>query len=255
MRLRKMLVTLGVLVIVPASLTAQTDPIAHLKAVLPPAVATQVIPIVQDAIAKGLPGNAVANVALQGVAMGRSGGQVRAAVESMVATLRAAHDALAAGGRAPTSQETQAGAIAMKEGVDGSTVSALAKAAPSGRSLAVPLAVIGALVSRGLPADNALEAVEQRLQAHSSDQQLAQLPDAAGQMLSRGMKPSEVGTALGSARSGMTVPASGVSVPAGAGPPAGVPANGGVSGRRPTSLPAAAGSHPHGGGGGHGGGL
>lgn len=251
MKLLKTLITVSVLIIVPTSLVAQTDPIEHLKSVLPPDVAAKVIPIVQNAMDQGLPGNAVANVALQGVAMGRSGAQVRAAAEAMVATLRAAHDALTAGGRTPTSEETQAGAIAMKEGVDGSTVSALASSAPSGRSLAVPLAVLGALVNRGIPADNALQAVQRRLQAHSSDQQLAQLPDAAGQMLAQGMKPSEIGTALASSRAGMTVPASGVSVPAG-GSPKGVTTNGGVPGKRPgkTTPPAAAGSHPHGGGGG-----
>lgn len=233
MKVLERLIALGTAVLIPTSLLAQTDPVEHLRSALPTAVAAQVIPIVQDAMAHDLPGNAVANVALQGVAMGRSGIEVRAAAESMVADLRAAHDALAEGGRAPTPEDTQAGAIAIRQGVDGSTVSALASSAPPGRSLAVPLAVIGALVNRGLPASAALQAVEQRLRNHGSDQQLAGLPEGAGRMLSRGMKPAEVGTALAGVRAGFTVPANGAAAPAG-GPPSGVPANGGVAGKRPT---------------------
>jgi hypothetical protein len=248
MRLLKMLITAGALAFIPASVMGQADPVQHLQAVLPADVAAQVIPIVQDAISHGLPGEAVANVALQGVAMGRGGSEVRAAAESMVADLRAAHDAIAAGGRDPTSQETQAGAMAMQQGVDGSTVSALASSAPHDRSLTVPLAVLGELVSRGLPSDNALQAVQERLQTKSSDQALAGLPDAAGQMLGEGMKPTEIGTALGTARAGFTVPASGVSVPAG-GVPTGVSANGGVAGKRPVTPPAG-GRGGRGGGGG-----
>jgi hypothetical protein len=249
MKLLKMLIAAGAVAFIPASLLGQADPVQHLQAVLPADVAAQVIPIVQNAIAHGLPGEAVASVALQGVALGRSGTEVRAAAESMVADLQAAHDAIAAGGRNPTSQETQAGAMAMQQGVDGSTISALASSTPAGRSLTVPLAVLGELVSRGLPADNALQAVQQRLQSRSSDQTLAGLPDAAGQMLGQGMKPSEIGTALGSARAGFTVPASGVSVPAAGGVPTGVPANGGVAGKRPVTPPAG-GRGGRGGGGG-----
>lgn len=237
MKLLKMLIAAGAVAFIPASLLGQADPVQHLQAVLPADVAAQVIPIVQAAIAHGLPGDAVASVALQGVALGRSGTEVRAAAESMVAELRAAHDAIAAGGRNPTSQETEAAAAAMQQGVEGSTISALASSTPAGRSLTVPLAVLGELVSRGLPADDALQAVQQRLQAKTSDQTLAGLPDAAGQMLGQGMKPSEIGTALGSARAGFTVPASGVSVPAG-GAPTGVSANGGVPGKRPVTPPA-----------------
>ncbi len=190
----------------------------------------------------------MADVALQGVAMGRSGPEVRAAAEAMVANLRSAHDAIAAGGRTPTPDETQAGAIAMRQGVDGSTVSQLASSAPSGRSLAVPLAVVGALVDRGLPADAALQAVQQRLQTRASDTELAGLPDAARQMLSQGMKPDEVGTALASTRAGFTVPANGASAAAG-NRPSTVPANGGVAGKRPAN-PGSQGGRGGGGGGG-----
>jgi len=232
MKLLERLILLGAVTLIPTSLLAQRDPIEHLRSALPADVAAQVIPILQDAMAHDLPASAVANVALQGVAMGRGAAEVHAAAQSMVTDLRAAHDAISEGGRSPTQEETQAGAIAMRQGVDRSTLSALASSAPSGRSLTVPLAVIGALVSRGLPAGEVLHAVEQRLQGHSSDQQLAELPEGAGRMLSQGMKPAEVGTALAGMRAGFTVPASGGAVPPG-GPPSGVPANGGVAGKRP----------------------
>lgn len=247
MKLLKMLIMMGAAALIPTSLLAQqTDPIARLQSVLPADVAARVIPIVQGAMSHDLPGDAVANVALQGVAMGRSGDEVRAAAEAMVSELRAAHDALSEGGRVPSPDETKAGALAMRQGIDGATVSALAESVPSGRSLAVPLAVMGALVDRGLPSTDALQAVQERLQNRSSDQQIADLPAGAGQMLAQGMKPAEVGTALASTRAGFTVPASGVSVPAG-GAPSGVTANGGVAGKRPKNV--GPGSHGKSGGG------
>jgi len=92
-----------------------------------------------------------------------------------------------------------------------------ASLAPSGRSLAVPLAVIGALVNRGLASDGALQAVLDRLTARASDADLVEMPGEAGRLLAAGYKPSDVGRALSAA-----------------GRPSGVPANGGRPGARPT---------------------
>jgi len=205
------------LALLPALVAAQQSPTDRLRAVLPPDVADQVIATVTDATSRGLPGRAIAERALEGIAKGRSGAEVRSAALALAADLAAAHDALVQAGRTPDASEIESGATAMELGVDGATVSALASAAPSGRSLAVPLAVIGALVNRGLPSDDAVQAVLDRLttRAASSDADLVEMPGEAGLLIARGYRPSDVGRALSAGR------------------PAGVPANPGRPGDRP----------------------
>ncbi len=204
------------LALLPAWLAAQQSAVDRLRAVLPADVADQVIAIVTDATDKGLPGQAIADRALEGIAKGRSGTEVRAAAQALAADLAGAHDALARAGRTPDASEIESGANAMELGVDGSTVSALASSAPSGRSLAVPLAVIGALVNRGLPSDGALQAVLDRLKGRAArDADLVEMPGEAGLLIARGYKPSDVGRALSVSR------------------PAGLPANSGREGTRP----------------------
>ena len=106
----------------------------------------------------------------------------------------------------------------MRKGVDGKAVSELAKSAPSGRSLAVPLAVIGSLVDRGLPSDSALLRVQAKLQAKASDREIEELPGSVAQA----HKPATTGQDLAATKR-----------PATAGAPTTTP--------RPTSVPANAG--------------
>lgn len=213
MRTLKLLAALALL---PALLSAQQSPIDHLRAFLPADVADEIVAIVADATSRGLPGRAIADRALEGIAKGRSGAEVSAAAQALAADLAAAHDALVRGGRTPDASEIESGATAMELGVDGATVSALASSASSGRSLAVPLAVIGALVNRDLPSDEALQAVLDRLNARASNADLVEMPGEAGLLIARGYKPSDLGRALGAGR------------------PAGLPANGGWPGAQPT---------------------
>ena len=65
MRTLKLLAGLALL---PALLTAQQSPIDRLRAVLPADVADKVIAIVTDATSRGLPGQAIADRALEAIA-------------------------------------------------------------------------------------------------------------------------------------------------------------------------------------------
>lgn len=98
-------------------------------------------------------------------------------------------------GRPAGGDEIDAGAEAMRQGVDGAAVSALAKTAPSGRSLAVPLFVVGSLVERGLPADQALARVQERLVARASDGDLERMAReqqrGRPEGVSPGMRPTD----------------------------------------------------------------
>jgi hypothetical protein len=153
-------------------------------------------------------------------------------MENVRDTLRSAR------GRKPAGDEIEAGAEAMRKGVDGGKVSALAKAAPSGRSLAVPLYVIGGLVDRGLPSADALERVEEKLKAHASDHDLEQMPGElpAHAVAGQGNKPAETGRDLAGTKRPGSAAGAGQSGGSAGGPPAGVPANGG-RGASPATPP------------------
>ncbi len=146
--------------------------------------------------------------------------------------------AQARGGRPATGDEVEAGAEAMRQGVDGAAVSALAKSAPSGRSLAVPLYVIGALADRGLPSDEALKRVQARLQARASDAELQKIPGELPPQAVAGQanRPAETGRDLAATkRPGAGAAGGGAGV---AGRPAGVPAprGGAGAGQRPSGT-------------------
>jgi hypothetical protein len=197
----------------PSAALAQQDPLERLAEVLPDQVREQVLARVAEARARELPEQAMANLALEGIAKGRSGEEVLAAVEILVADMGRAQEALQAAGHPPAVGEIEAATAAMRMGVDGAAVSEVARSGPSGRSLAVPLLVIGALTERGLPSDDALAAVRDRLAARADDAELLRSFPEVAQGL--GMRPDQVGTALASGKAGFQVPASGVNVPVG----------------------------------------
>lgn len=201
------------LVVIPAmalagQLAAQApagDPATRLREVLPPDVAARVIARIDEARSRQLPAQAVTaleNRALKFAARGVSPVEVERAVGEHAERMVRARDAIEssrpqrAGG-----EELDAGAEALRLGVDGAAVSALAKSAPSGRSLAVPLFVMGSLVERGLPSDAALAQVQERLMARATDRDLERMageqgrgrPENAGPGMRPGARPGATG--------------------------------------------------------------
>lgn len=223
--------------------TAQTparDPSARLREVLPADVAQRVLARIADARAHQLPAEALENRALKFAAKGVDPKSIERSVSEQADRMENARAALASGRRAqPAGDEIEAGAEAMRKGVDGASVSLLAKSAPSGRSLAVPLFVIGSLTDEGLTSQQAMQRVLERLNEHASDSDLESMPgllpaQAAGGQANR---PTSTGRDFGQSHR----PASS-GRPATAGPPAGVPGNGGSKsnpgqGHRPPPPP------------------
>jgi hypothetical protein len=212
------------------------DPVARIKEVLPPDVAQRVLARIADARARNLPAEALENRALKFAAKGVDAANIERSVNEQAARMETARNALASGrGAAPAGDEIEAGAEAMRKGVDAASVALLAKSAPSGRSLAVPLFVIGSLTDRGLSSDQAMQRVLARLRSRASDADLEALP---------GELPSQVGRASGKPQGqtgrdfGQSQRPPSAGRPANAGPPTGVPGNGGAKpdparGRRP----------------------
>lgn len=201
------------------------DALARLKEVLPADIANRVLAKIAEANARNLPADALANRALKFAAKGVNPSDIERSISEQAVRMDVARTALASGrGSQPAGDEIEAGAEAMRKGVDAAAVSALAKGAPSGRSLAVPLFVIGSLTDRGLSSDQALKRVLARLQGRASDADLEAMPgDLDGQLGRANGKPAGMsGRDFGQSHR----PAS-AGRPANAGPPAGVPGNGG----------------------------
>jgi hypothetical protein len=223
------------------SLGAQTpanDPSARLREVLPADVADRVLEVIAKARARELPAQALENRVLKFAAKGVDPKSIEKSTEEQVERMGDAKDALQKGrGRKPSDDEVTAGADALRKGVSGADVAALAKTAPSGRSLAVPLYVIGSLIDRGLASDAALLRVQERLQARATDSDLEHLPADLPPQAAAGQshKPAETGRDLAATKRPGSAAGAGQSGGAG-GPPAGVPANGGA-GARPTTPP------------------
>ncbi len=201
--------------LLPVSAAAQQDPSDRLTEVLPSGVSEQILLHIATARARELPTQALANLALEGVAKGRSGDEVLAAVALLVGDMGRAQDALQAAGRVPGEGEVEAATAALRMGVDGATISAFASSQPSGRTLLVPMLVIGGLAERGLPSDQALAAVNDRLLAGAGDAALLRDFPQVGRDLGQSMRPDQVGLALAAGFAGFRVAVSGVSVPVG----------------------------------------
>ena len=211
--------------IVDAQVPAK-DPSARLKEVLPADVAERVLARIAEARAHQLPAEALENRALKFAAKGVDPRNIERSINEQALRMDTAKSAIERGrGSSAAGDEIEAGAEAMRKGVDGQAVSLLAKTAPHDRSLAVPLFVIGSLTDRGLSADQALQRVLARLKARASDADLEGMSsDISRGTGAQGRGNSDNGRsgALGTGSTGR---------PATAGPPAGVPGNAGKKAR------------------------
>ena len=201
------------------------DPSSRLREVLPPDVAQRVLARISDARARQLPADALANRALKFAARGVAPQDIERSIVEQADRMGAARNALASGrGAPPRADEIEAGAEAMRKGVDGPAVSRLAKSVDSQRSLAVPLFVIGSLTDRGLPSDEALQRVLDRLEAKASDAELERMP---GEVPSRAGQGNAYGRDKVRPDKASKKPEA-TGRPAPSGKPAAVPGNGGA---------------------------
>lgn len=208
------------------------DPSDRLRAVLPADVAERVLARIAEARARELPAQALENRALKYASRGIAPTDIERAITAHAERMNTAKGLLQDGrGQRPAADEVDAGAEALRQGVDGAAVSGLAKSAPSGRSLAVPLFVLGGLVERGLPSDSALARVRDRLTARATDAELESM--AAGRNAAAGDR-GQVG--LDRAATMRPTGAGGPGGASGTKAPADVPRNGGkaASPTRPT---------------------
>jgi hypothetical protein len=215
-------------VLVARGSNAQTparDPSTRLREVLPADVAERVLARIADARARQLPAEALENRALKFAAKGVDPKAVERSVNEQAQRMESARSALVSGrGSKPAGDEIEAGAEVLRKGVDGAAVAQFAKSAPHDRPLAVALFVVGSLTDRGLTPGQALQRVLDGLNARASDADLESMPGQLPAQANAGQanRPAETGQAFGQSHKPTTT-----GRPAPAGPPAGLPANGG----------------------------
>jgi len=203
------------------------DPATRLREVLPPDVAQRILARIADARAGKLPAEALENRALKFAAKGVAPLDIERSVNEQAQRMTVARDAIARGRAGqPRHDEIEAGAEAIRKGVDGAAVSRLAKSAPPRRALAIPLFVIGSLADRGLTSDEALERVLDRLEANASDAELERMSGEVPVKASRGNAYGREKARPNRAGGNRKPEAAGR--PAAPGKPAAVPGNGGA---------------------------
>jgi hypothetical protein len=209
------------------------DPSARLNEVLPNAIKEHVLAVIAEARSRGLPAQALERTALKGAARQVPAADIERAVVAQAERLERVQNALSrVPNRRSSGEEIEAGAEAVRNGVDVTALVELATSAPSGRSLAVPMHVLGSLVARDLPSKEALAVVLAKLEARASDSEIAQLPEQATNRPAG--KPEATGRDL-----------AGTKRPGNAGAPtAGVPANGGAGVRPTVPKPSNPGGRP-----------
>src|SRR5690606_6451757 len=148
----------------PAPLAGQStrpSAVEVIRLQMPSNLAEQVLARIPAAEAREIPVGLLELHALELAAKDLSAGDSIRGVERRAERLERARRALVAGGRpSPDAAETVAAELAMKRGADGAMVSTLARSAPAGGSLAVPLLALSSLMDRGLPSDQAIARVE-----------------------------------------------------------------------------------------------
>jgi len=155
-----------------ASAQKAHDPSAQLRQVLPASVADHVLATIADARDHSLPAAALEQQALRLSRKGAKPADIQKSIDRSAEDMKKTKGALEKSGHKPNSDEIVAGSALMGRGVDGKLVSGLAKSAPSGRSLAVPMYVIGTLMDRGLKSNAAFTRISTRLTQKATDKQL-----------------------------------------------------------------------------------
>jgi len=207
-----------------AAQNSVSDQAARLREVLPADVAERVLATIAEARSRDLPAAALEQRALKFAAKGVDAAAIEKSVAEHAGRLLNARNALAVvRGRQTQDDELEAGAEALRKGVVGAQLSELAKAAASGRSLAAPLYALSSLIDRGLPADQAIQRVHDRLIARAADAEFQRISTEGSAGAGQSNKPELTGADRAAANRAANTP------------------SGRATGRPPTIVPGNAG--------------
>ena len=162
-------------------------------------------PTLDAAERDSLPLGALRSKVLEGVAKGVAPDRIGTVVSELARELRASRTLLRL--EVPDGPiadgEVVAVALATRQGVDPEVVRALWESRPNGGSLEIPVTVLGELVRRGVPVDDASSVMAHVVRSAVPLQLAAQLPGKVDGALGAGAQPS---AALGEALRALEIP-------------------------------------------------
>lgn len=181
---------------VAPGLAAQVDVAARLDARVPRDVVVAVGALADTAVARGLPVEPLIQKALEGGAKGVPADRVIAAVGALLGQLNAAAGALRTAGTPADQDAVEAGAFALKAGLDVQQVSDLARASRPPYTPAVTLRVAATLAALGVPAQATVGLVERSIDQGVSPADLFDLPESVQAEVGRGVPPAQAAAGL-----------------------------------------------------------
>lgn len=158
---------------------APEDSKARLLRILPNDASRQVIQTLEEAERHGLPVAILQRRILELSAKGVAADRIVEAIAKYSDRFKLALTVLKTGRSAePTGEEIDAGATALRSGMDSATLADFARSAPSDRSIALPLLMVASLADRNVALEAAMDEILTGLRLGKSDEQLATLASA-----------------------------------------------------------------------------
>ena len=171
--------------LLPLRLVAQDAPASRLDGRLDDATEAVVLRLVDSARTRGLPVDPIVDKALEGATKRAPSARIQAAVNSLLARLEVARDALAP---SPLPRDIAAGADALAYGATREALHTMRAIRPN-ESVAVPLGVLTQLVASGIPIARATRVVADLLRRGARDEQLIALNDDVRSYVAAGATP------------------------------------------------------------------
>ena len=202
MKITRLALSLVLFTTLSAGLRAQ-DVQARLDRRVSPEVQRAVRSIAADAAAHGLPVDPLVQKAIEGAAKGVPNDRVIAAVRALAGRLGEAKEAVRAGGvAAPNAEVVEGGADALNAGISARQVSDLVRVSRPPQDPALTLRVAATLSALGVPAQQAIELVQETISAGRSQSDLLALPGEVQAGLARGATPAQAAAGLARAAGG-----------------------------------------------------
>lgn len=195
----RMMVCVVLLALAPAAVRAQQTraqedaSIAALARVMTPADHAELVVVLRDARARGLPLQPLIAKAQEGAAKNvpRIPAVLRTTLQFMVRA-----QALLSGGAPATEAELNAVSIALQRGVPEAAIRGLAADARTRASIAISAHVLGDLIGHGVPVAIGVEAVHAWTARGSTAATMNEIPAAVERLVRQGVVPARAGAAV-----------------------------------------------------------
>ena len=186
---RLILYLVGSLVILTGPVGAQESPRERARAALPSGLFEEIDALATRAESDGVPSDPLFNKALEGLAKRVPPDQLLPAVNRYAVRLREAHGAF---GEFATGPLTVAGADALQRGVGADALRRLGRGEGGGPGPSpVAVLVLADLVEDGVPAERALDVLQEALRRRAREQEMLGIPAQVRQLMRQGQSPQD----------------------------------------------------------------